>query len=183
MATSTEADGAYAELKKLPSVPPPTVTQLKIRADALIAKHRYADAADEYRSLANAASPTDKPSMQLAYADALHRSGKNRDAKLVLALLGSVSGEPNAHRLYLLGQASWPANDNDTFYRTVHELRQTDPASPWLEQALLSSANLHLVHHEYDQSLHAFRVAQRLSPPGARASCGHSKASWLTLAP
>ncbi|HEX9473838.1 MAG TPA: transglycosylase SLT domain-containing protein, partial [Steroidobacteraceae bacterium] len=181
MPTSTEADGAYAELKKLPSVPPPTVTQLKIRADALIAKHRYADAADEYRSLANAASPTDKPSMQLAYADALHRSGKNRDAKLVLALLGSVSGEPNAHRLYLLGQAAWAANDNDTFYRTVNELRQADPASPWLEQALLSSANLHLVHHEYDQALDAFREAQQRFPTGARASYVHWKAAWLTL--
>src|SRR5260370_24627457 len=163
MPTSTEADGAYAELKKLPSLPP-TVTQLKTRADALTAKHRYADAADEYRSLANAASPTDKPSMQLAYADALHRSGKNRDAKLVLALLGNVSCEPNAHRLYLLGQVAWAANDNDTFYRTVNELRQADPASPWLEQALLSSANLHLVHHEYDQALHAFRQSQPRFP-------------------
>ncbi|HWY22348.1 MAG TPA: transglycosylase SLT domain-containing protein [Candidatus Acidoferrum sp.] len=181
MPTSVEADAAYAELKKLPSVPQPTVTQLKTRADALMAKHRYAEAADEYRSLANAASPTDKPSMQLAYADALHRSGKNRDAKLVLALLGNGSGEPNAHRLYLLGQVAWAANDNDTFYRTVNELRQADPASPWLEQALLSAANLHLVHHEYDQALDAFREAQQRFPTGARASYVHWKAAWLTL--
>jgi soluble lytic murein transglycosylase len=181
MPTSVEADGAYAELKKLPSIPQPTVTQLKTRADALITKHRYADAADEYRSLANEASPSDKPAMQLAYADALHRSGKNRDAKLVLALLGNVSGEPNAHRLYLLGQVAWAANDNDTFYRTVDELRQAGPASPWLEQALLSAANLHLVHHEYDQALDAFREAQQRFPTGARASYVHWKAAWLTL--
>src|SRR5260370_28086858 len=52
MPTSTEADGAYAELNKLPSLPP-TVTQLKTRADPLTAKHRDADQAAETLSLAN----------------------------------------------------------------------------------------------------------------------------------
>ena len=181
MPASTEADAAYAELKKLPSVPPPTVAQLKTRAEGLMNRRRYADAADEYRSLVNESSPDDRPRMQLALADALHRSGKNRDAKQVLASLGSVSGELNAQRLYLLGQVAWTANDNDTFYRTVDELRQADPASPWLEQALLSAANLHLVHHEYDQALDAFREAQQRFPNGTRASYVHWKAAWLTL--
>src|SRR5258706_9550239 len=179
--TSVEADAAYAELKKLPSVPQPTVTQLKTRADALMGKHRYADAADEYRSLANQANSTERPSMQIALADALRRSGKNRDAKQVLALLGGEGGEINAHRLYLLGQVAFATNDNPTFYRTVDELRQAGPASPWLEQALLSAANLHLVHHEYDQALDAFREAQQRFPTGARASYVHWKAAWLTL--
>jgi len=181
MPASAEADAAYAELKKLPSAPPPTVTLLKTRAEALISHKRYAEAADEYRSLVNQSSPNDRPPMQLALADALHRSGRNRDAKLVLALLGGESGEVNAHRLYLLGQVAWAANDNDAFYRTVNELRQADPASPWLEQALLSAANLHLVHHEYDQALDAFREAQQRFPNGARASYVHWKAAWLTL--
>ena len=181
MPTSVEADAAYAELKKLPSVPHPTVAQRKTRADSLMTKHRYAEAADEYRSLANEASPSDRSAMQLALADALHRSGKNHDAKLVLALLGGEGGEVNAHRLYLLGQVAWATNDNDTFYRTVNELRQADPTSPWLEQALLSAANLHLVHHEYDQALDAFREAQQRFPTGARASYVHWKAAWLTL--
>jgi soluble lytic murein transglycosylase len=181
MPASAEADAAYAELKKLPSVPPPTVTQRKTRADGLMNRRRYAEAAEEYRSLVNEASPADRPSMQLALAEALHRSGKSRDAKLVLALLGGESGEVNAHRLYLLGQVAWAANDNYTFYRTVDDLRQAAPASAWLEQALLSAANLHLVHHEYDQALDAFREAQQRFPTGARASYVHWKAAWLTL--
>jgi soluble lytic murein transglycosylase len=181
MPASAEADAAYAELKKLPSAPPPTVTQLRTRAEGLISRKRYAEAADEYRSLANQASPEDRPKMQLDLADALHRSGKNRDAKQVLASLGNVTGELNAQRLFLLGQVAWAANDNDTFYRTVDELRQADATSPWLEQALLSAANLHLVHHEYDQALDAFREAQQRFPNGARASYVHWKAAWLTL--
>jgi len=185
MPVSAEADAAYSELKKLPSVPPPTVAQRKIRADGLMSRKRYSEAAEEYRSLVNEAgidlTNNDKPSMQLALADALHRSGRNRDAKLVLALLGGESGEVNAQRLYLLGQVAWAANDNDAFYRTVNELRQASPASPWLEQALLSAANLHLVHHEYDAALDTFREAQQRFPNGARASYVHWKAAWLTL--
>ena len=181
MPAATEADAAYVELKKLPSAPPPTTTQLKTRAEGLVSRKRYAEAADEYRTLANQATPEERPRMQLALADALHRSGKNRDAKQVLASVGNVSGELNAQRLYLLGQVAWAANDNDTFYRTVDELRQADATSPWLEQALLSAANLHLVHHEYDQALDAFREAQQRFPDGPRASYVHWKAAWLTL--
>jgi soluble lytic murein transglycosylase len=183
MPTSADADTAYAELKKLPAAPPPTFTQVKTRAEGLMNRHRYADAADEYRALVSQASPDIRPSIQLDLADALHRSAKNRDAKLVLAALGiaGVSGEINARRLYLLGQVDFATNDNDAFYRSVDELRQAAPTSPWLEQALLSVANLHLVHHEYDQALDAFREAQQRFPNGPRASYMHWKAAWLTL--
>jgi soluble lytic murein transglycosylase len=181
MPGAAEADAAFAELKKLPSVPSPTITQLRTRAEGLISRKRYAEAADEYRSLANTVGLDDRPKMELALADALHRSGKNRDAKQVLTSLGNVTGELNAQRLYLLGQVAWAANDNDTFYQTVGELRQAEPTSPWLEQALLSAANLHLVHHEYDQALDSFREAQQRFPNGPRASYVHWKAAWLTL--
>jgi soluble lytic murein transglycosylase len=181
MPASPDADAAYAELKKLPSVPPPTAIQLKTRADGLMSRKRYADAADEYRTLVNEATADNKPVFQLALADALHRSGRNRDAKLALTLVAGEGGEINAHRLYLLGQVDFATNDNDAFYRTVDELRQAAPSNPWLEQALLSAANLHLVHHEYDQALDAFREAQARFPNGPRASYVHWKAAWLTL--
>jgi soluble lytic murein transglycosylase len=185
MPGSADADAAYLELKKLPSAPPPTATQLKTRADGLMSRKRYADAADEYRNLINeissSSNSTERSGIQLALAEALHRGGRNRDAKLVLALVGGEGGEINAHRLYLLGQVNFATNDNDAFYRTVDELRQASPASPWLEQALLSAANLHLVHHEYDQALDAFREAQARFPNGSRASYVHWKAAWLTL--
>ena len=181
MPTCAEADAAYTELKKLPSAAPATAAQRKTRADALMSHKRYAEAADEYRGLANEASAIDKPTLQLSLADALHRGGRNHDAKLVLALLGSEGGEINAQRLYLLGQFAWSASDNDAFYRTVNELRQAAPSSPWLEQALLSAANLHLVHHEYDQALDTFREIHQRFPNGTRASYEHWKAAWLTF--
>jgi len=181
MPASPDAEPAFAELKKLPSAPEPTISQRKNRADGLMAHHRYTDASEEYRTLASQIGPLDRPSIQLDMAEALHRGGKNRDAKQVLASLDSVSGEENAQRLYLLGQVAFASNDNDTFYRTVDDLRHAAPSSPWLEQALLSAANLHLVHHEYDQALDTYREAQQRFPNGPRASYVHWKAAWLTL--
>jgi len=181
MPTCTEADAAYIELRKLPAAPPPTVTQLRTRALALVNHKRYADAVDAFRSLVNEATPGERPTMELALADALHRAGRNRDAKQVLSSVGPVSGELNAQRLYLEGEVEFAASDNDKFFQTVNELRQAAPTSPWLEQALLSAANLHLVHHEYDQALDAFREAQQRFPDGPRASYVHWKAAWLTL--
>jgi soluble lytic murein transglycosylase len=181
MPTSAEADAAYAEMKKLSILKLATETQLKTRADLLLKGRRYSDAADTYRELLAVASPANRPAAQVALADALHRSGRNGDAKQQLASLAGVGGEVNAQRLYILGEVQWASNDNDGFYRTVNELRQSAPASTWLEQALLLAANLHLVHHEYDQALDAYREIHQRFPSGPRASYAHWKAAWLTL--
>ncbi len=181
MPISAEADAAYAELKKLSVSSQPTATQRKTRADLLMKARRYSDAADEYHELAIHAGPAERPAAVLALADALHRSGRNREAKTELANLPGATPDQLAERLYILGEVAWASDENDTFYRTVDELRQTAPTSLWLESALLSAANLHLVHHEYDQALDSFRELQQRFPTGARASYAHWKVAWLTL--
>ncbi len=181
MPTAAEADAAYLDLKKLQQAPPATTAQRKTRADLLMKAKRYNDAADEYRELAIHATADGRVSAELALANALHRSGRNREAKSELTTLAGATAEQSAQRLYILGEVAWASNENETFYRTVDELRQTAPTSPWLEQALLSVANLHLVHHEYDQALDTFRELQQRFPNGSRASYAHWKAAWLTL--
>ena len=181
MPTSPDAEAAYAELIRLPGAPPTTVEQRKARAELLIKARRFADAAAEFAQLAIHATPETRPEAQLALADALHRAGRNREAKGELATLPGASPEQVAHGLYILGEIAWASDDNAAFYRTVDELRQSAPTSPWLEASLLSAANLHLVHHEYDQSLDAFRELQQRFPNGSKASYAHWKTAWLTL--
>lgn len=181
MPTSPDADAAYNELKKLPLTPFGTHAQLKTRAELLLKARRFNDAADAYRELLGEASPAEHNALTLDLADALHRAGRDHEAKNELSHLPELSGERAAQKLYLLGQIAWDAGENDAFYRSVDELRQTAPSSQWLEQALLSCANLHLVHHEYDQALDAFREMQQRFPTGSRASYAHWKAAWLTL--
>jgi soluble lytic murein transglycosylase len=181
MPTAPEADAAFAELKKLPSLPPATPAQRKTRADLLMKAKRYNDAADEYRDLASHATPESRPAAELALADALHRGGRNREAKAELTTLPGATSDQNAQRLYILGEVAWASDENAAFYHSVDELRELAPTSTWLEQALISVANLHLVHHEYEQSLDAFRELQQRFPNGSRASYAHWKTAWLTL--
>jgi soluble lytic murein transglycosylase len=178
--TSADADAAYAGLKKLPSQPAPTIQQLKTRADLLMRARRYNDAADAYRELLRVSAPADRPEAQVAQADALHRAGRDREARAELTLLAANGDPQREHRLFILSEIEWSSGDNGAFYRTVDELRQ-GPQNLRLEQALLSAANLHLVHHEYDQALETYRELQQRYPTGAHASYVHWRAAWLTL--
>jgi soluble lytic murein transglycosylase len=181
MPTAEEADAADAELKKLPQAPPATASQRKTRGDLLMKARRYSDAAEEYRELVLHFGTANRPAAELELADALHHAGRNREAKAELTTLPAATDDQNAQRLYILGEVAWSSDENEAFYRTVDELRQEAPTSSWLEAALLSVANLHLVHHEYDQALDAFRELQQRFPNGSRASYAHWKAAWLTL--
>ncbi len=181
MPTAPEADPAYSELIKLQGAPPTTVAQRKARAELLIKARRYADAASEFAQLAIHATPEARPEAQLSLADALHRAGRNREAKGELANFPGATPEQSAHRLYILGEVAWALDDNPEFFRKVDELRQSAPTSPWLEAALLSAANLHLVHREYDQALDCYRELQQRFPSGSKASYAHWKTAWLTL--
>jgi soluble lytic murein transglycosylase len=181
MPAAPEADEAYGELRKLPQAPPATAAQRKTRGDLLMKAKRYSDAVEEYRELAIHANAADRPAAELELADALHHAGRNREARAELTTLPGASSDQNAQRLYILGEVAWSMDENEAFYRTVDDLRNTAPASPWFEQALMSEANLHLVHHEYDQALDAFRELQQRFPNGSRASYAHWKAAWLTL--
>jgi len=181
MPTATEADAANEELKKLSISFQPTLAQRKTRAELLIKARRFADAADEYRELAIHAIAPERPQAVLNYADALYRSGRSREAKAELTTLPGATPEQSAHRLYILAEVAFALDENDAFYRFVEELRQSAPSSPWLEAALLSAANLHLVHREYDQALDTFRELQQRFPTGSKASYAHWKAAWLAF--
>ena len=181
MPASADADAAGVELRKLPSLPPATNQQRKARGDLLIKARRYGDAVEAYRDLLIHTAGEEKITAELSLADALHRSGRDREARQELVALAGNGGELNPQRLFILGEIDFSASDNDGFYRTVEDLRKIAPTSSWLEQALLTAANLHLVHHEYEPALETFHELQQRFPNGSRASYAHWKAAWLTL--
>src|SRR4029077_18222512 len=94
---------------------------------------RYGDAATEYRDLLNQVSAADRPPIELAMADALYRGGRGREAKPVLLSMGSLSGDANAQRLFILGEIARGSDDNNGFYDTVDKPRKSPPASSWLD--------------------------------------------------
>ncbi len=176
---SIEADAAGAGLRKLGISG--TIAERRTRADLLFRAKRYSDAAHDYRELVEEVSPGNRPEVQLALAGALEKSGGSHDARHLLTAMGVQNGDLEAERLYLLSETERSTSDEDAVQRTLNELRQFGPASPWLEQALLSAGNTHLLKRDYDRAIDYFRELQERFPNGSHASYAHWKAAWLAF--
>jgi len=179
--TSFEADVAGTELRKLGISG--SIAERLTRADLLFKAKRYSDAAHDYRELINEdqVSPEERPQVQLALAGALEKSGRSHDARQLLLAMGAQTADTEAERLYLLSETARSTSDEEAVQRTLNELRQFGPASPWLEQALLSAGNMYLLKRDYDRAIDYFRELQQRFPNGARASYAHWKATWLAF--
>lgn len=176
---SPESDAAGGELRKLKITG--SLTERRTRADLLFKARRYSDAAAEYRDLLDEVPAADRTNIQLALASSLQKSDRTRDARQMLTSMGAQTGDAEAQRLYLLNETARSSNDDDDVQRTLGQLRQFGPASPWLEQALLSAANMYLLKRDYDRAIDHFRELQQRFPNGARASYAHWKTAWLSF--
>jgi soluble lytic murein transglycosylase len=180
MPTSPEADTASLELKKIVGAPAVPLADRRTRADLLSKGRRYADAANEYRDLLDEVSGSDRPSVQLALATALQKSGRDKDAKQLLSSVPDASPDIKAQRLYLLGEVARATEAQDEFLSLQAQLRQNSPTSPWLEQSLLATGNMYLLKRDYDHAIDAYRELQQRFPNGSRASYAHWKVAWLS---
>jgi len=183
MPLSSEANQAGEELKKVSptALSIAALPERKTRADLLGKGKRYSEAADEYRGLLNEVSPAERPALQLSLVEALRRAGRIKEAKQALEQVPSAPLEINAGRLFNLGELAWDANDNDSFLKTLDQLRQADPSSPYLEQALLKAGNIYLLKPDYDHAIDSYRELQARFPKASKASYAHWKVAWLSL--
>ena len=184
MPLSPEATQAEVEIAKVPAELQSRtigVQGRRTRADLLMKGKRFNDAANEYRTLTDQVSATDKPAVQLALAVALRRSGQDKEAKKILETLPSSTTEMNAERLFNLGEIARSSNNDDEFLRILGDLRQAAPSSQWMEQALLSAGNIYLLKKDYDKAIDQYRELQQRFPNGSRAPYAHWKTAWLSL--
>jgi peptidoglycan lytic transglycosylase len=184
MPLSWEATQVQGDLDKLAAAAqarPVSVDALRTRADLLAKGRQFADAANEYRGLLNEVALSERPTVEIELAESLRHSGQNKDAKKMLESMPDSTPELNAERLFNLAEIARNANDDDSFLRMVDQLREQYPASPWLEQALLSAGNIYLLRRDYDKAIDSYRELQQRFPNGGRAPYAHWKAAWLTL--
>lgn len=177
---SIESEAAGKELHKLGVSG--TVAERRTRADLLFKAKHYADAAHDYHDLVDEVAPAERSQVQLALAGALEKSGQSHEARQILTAMGVQNvGDAEAERLYLLSETERSTSDEDAVQRTLNELRQFGPTSPWLEQALLSAGNMYLLKRDYDRAIDYYRELQQRFPNGGHASSAHWKAAWLTF--
>jgi soluble lytic murein transglycosylase len=181
---SSEAELAATELKAL-AEPHPTGTfeQRHMRAEALLKGKRYQDAVSELSVLVEQA-PTDQlTDLQLDYGSALYRSRRHDDARRVFENVlrsQSSSVDQKAQALYFLAEVARDHDDPARHADLLEQLRVLAPASSWLQQALLSAANMYMLRGEFETSIRFYSELYHRQPAGRYASAAHWKASWLT---
>ena len=165
MPLSFEATQAGEELKK---ISPATLLPLHCRSERRepICWKKESDIARLPTNIVPLLNdvPAERPALQLSLVEALRRAGRIKEAKQALESVPNAPPEINAGRLFNLGEIAWAENDNDTFLKILDQLRQADPTSPYLEQALLEAGNIYLLRPDYDHAIDCYRELQSRFP-------------------
>jgi soluble lytic murein transglycosylase len=187
---SSEATQARAQLVATGAIASLSPIQRRSRADALYAAHRFPDAEEEYRSLANDPSldSAARNGMLVAAAECqwkLHTLNRTE-----LDRLPDTSDEAGARRLYLLMELARDKDDADTQQSLVTQMESRFPDSPWLAEALESSGNMYLLRKDYPNAVRYYvdlstrfpkSCASPHSGPCSNYSpSAHWRAAWLT---
>jgi soluble lytic murein transglycosylase len=176
----SEAQTAKEQLAVIGAAAPLTIEERKTHADALYAGGRYAEAADEYRSLAADRSDTDVhlKNELLAAAAACDFKMKRLNQKEVEAL-PDTQDETGARRLYLLMELARNKDDGDKQRSIVEQMERRFPSSPWLAEALYSSGNMYLLRKDYSHAVEYYEDLAKLFPKHRYSASSQWKAAWL----
>lgn len=189
MPLSAEASAAQLELLKMSTqglASIPTLEQRRIRAELLMKGRKYDQAADEYRSILDSIrNDMSQQSLQqeltVKLGGALYGAHKTDEAKALLESVPASNEEYEAQRLYYLHEIARSKDDGDTERQIISQMMQKFPASPYLQDALLSASNMYLLRPDYKTAIEFYSSQYKLFPKGRYSPYSHWKAAWLNL--
>lgn len=189
MPLSTEASAAQLELVKVAAqglVSTPTLEQRRTRAELLMKGRRYDQAADEYRAILDSvrsdmSQQSLQRELQVKLAGALYHSRRADEAKSLLDSVPAGNEDYDAQRLYYLHEIARSRDDGDQERQILSDMMQKFPASPWLQDALLSASNMYLLRPDYKNAIEYYSAQFKLFPEGKYSPYSHWKAAWLNL--
>jgi soluble lytic murein transglycosylase len=155
------------------------IDQRRRHADALYDAGHFADAEDEYRSLAGQAN------VDAAARDAMLAAAAECDWKLKrlsqnqLNALPDTSDDAGARRMYLLMELARDKGDSTTQQSIVEQMETRFPDSPWLAEALYSSGNMYLLLKDYPHAITYYGELARRFPTSKYAPSAHWRAGWF----
>jgi soluble lytic murein transglycosylase len=176
---SIEAGYARAQLDStgvLDTLPP---GERRRHADALYNARHYADAAEEYRSLARQPD-TDGVSRDWLLVAAAECDWKtHRLTQRELDDLPDTNDDAGARRLYLETELARDSDDLARQQAVVTEMEQRFPDSLWLAEALFSGANMYLLANDDPHAIQYYSELARRFPTSHDAPVAHWRAAWL----
>jgi len=187
---SSQAVDARKQLVALGVLDSMPISQRRTRADALFRAHHYADAEEEYRSLAKSASLVDGAHNEMMVAVAACELKLHRLIKRDLDRLPDTNDEAGARRLYLMMELARHDNNTAAQQSIVQQMESRFPHSPWLAEALYSSGNMYLLAKDYPNAVRYYvnLSTQFPHPCDSRhhtqcfdaTPAAHWRATWLT---
>jgi soluble lytic murein transglycosylase len=176
---STEAGFARAQLHSTGALDKLSPAERRRHADALYDAHHYADAAEEYRSLARQPDTDGVSREWLLVAAAECDLRLHRLTQHALDELPPTTGDAGARRLYLEMELARDRGDMARQQAVVTEMEQRFPASPWLAEALYSSGNMYLLANDDPHAIEYYGDLARRFPTAHDAATAHWRAAWL----
>jgi soluble lytic murein transglycosylase len=177
---SNEAQQAKTQLAVVGAAAPLTIEERRAHADALYAGGRYAEAGDEYRSLASDSADTlERVKNSLLVAAAACDLKLKRLSREQAESLPDNADESGARRLYLMVELARNRDDSDTQQALVEQMKTRFGASPWLAEALYTSGNMYLLRKDYPHAIAYYAELATRFPQSRYAPSSHWKAAWL----
>ncbi|HXP09362.1 MAG TPA: transglycosylase SLT domain-containing protein [Acidobacteriaceae bacterium] len=174
---SNEGQQAKTQLAVVGAAAPLTVAERRAHADALYAGGKYADAGEEYRALANDSSSSERNALLVAAAACDFKT--KRLSKEEVDSLPDTADESGARRMYLAVEVARNHDDTGSLQTLVTQMEQRFQDSPWLAEALYTSANMYLLRKDYPQAIVYYTELATRFPTHRYAPSSHWKAAWL----
>jgi soluble lytic murein transglycosylase len=184
MPLSAEADAAALELRGTGEAQPAgNFEQRYTRALLLLKGKRYQEAVNELSPLVEQAPPEKLLDVRVQFAAALYRAHKRDDSQ---HLFESILQDPaavtdaKAEALYFLAEMAREKDDGEKHRNLVSQLRSVAPASPWLQDALLSAGNMYMLRRDYETATPFYAEIYQRQQKGRISPSAHWKTAWLT---
>jgi soluble lytic murein transglycosylase len=177
---SPEASVARARLAAMGAENTLTPTELRSLGDAYYNAGRYAEASEQYHALAAEASLDPTARNGFAVAAAACELKLKRLTQAEAERLADTQDENGARRQYLLMELARNRNDEAEQQRIVTLMETNFPQSPWLAEALYSSANMYMLRRDYPTAITYYSYLATHFPSHKNAAAAHWRAGWLS---
>src|SRR5579863_3117279 len=176
---SSEAGIARAKLTALGAESTLTAAELRSLGDAFYNAGRYAEAGEQYHSLARNATLGSSERNGFAVAAAACDLKLKRLTDAQAQALADTNDENGARRLYLLMELARNRSDEAGLQRLIDQLKASFPQSPWLAEALFSTGNMYLLRRDYANAATYYSYLATHFPTHKNAAAAHWRAGWL----
>jgi len=177
---SQEAQIAHSKLTAMGAESILTAAELRSLGDAYYNAGHYAEAAEQYQTLARVPGLDAQASNGFAVAEAACDLKLKRLSTDQAEALADTPDENGARRLYLLEELARNRSDLESQKQIVAQMESSFPRSPWLAEALYSSGNTYLLRREYPAAVEYYSYLATHFPDNTNAASAHWRAGWMS---